>query len=126
VIRRATLCTATALVAALLGGCSSAARTAQPPASTTAVMESSVVATGSAAATSSAETTPPVSAVVTIGWVGDTTPGSRYGLPPQHGRALFSKVRAELEVPDIMVGNLEGTFGSGGKSKGSTGTSFSF
>jgi hypothetical protein len=64
--------------------------------------------------------------VVTIGWVGDTTPGSRYGMPPQSGRALFSKVRAKLEVPDIMVGNLEGTFGTGGKSKGGSGTSFSF
>jgi hypothetical protein len=47
-------------------------------------------------------------------------------MPSQHGRALFSKVRAELARPDIMVGNLEGTFGNGGKSKGSSGASFSF
>ena len=59
--------------------------------------------------------------MVTIGWVGDTTPGSRYGLPPQRGRALFSKVRAELRAPDLMVGNLEGTFGSGGQVQGRLG-----
>jgi hypothetical protein len=54
---------------------------------------------------------------VTIGWVGDITPGSSYGLAPQHGRALFAKARTQLKAPDIMVGNLEGTFGNGGKSK---------
>lgn len=125
VIRHATICTATLLAVALLGGCSPGARTGEPPAHATAPRESS---TTLAAVTASAPAAPsaPATAVVTIGWVGDTTPGSRYGLPPQHGRALFSKVRAELETPDIMVGNLEGTFGSGGKSKGSSGASFSF
>ena len=142
-IRRVTICTAALLAVALLGGCSPGARSAGPPARATATRESSAAlasatasaqaasstlatAAESATATSSAEPTAPVSGVVTIGWVGDTTPGSRYGMPPQHGRALFSKVRAELEVPDIMVGNLEGTFGSGEKSKGSSGTLFSF
>ena len=142
-IRRVTICTAALLAVALLGGCSPGARSAGPPAHATATRESSAAlasatasaqaasstlatAAESATATSSAEPTAPVSGVVTIGWVGDTTPGSRYGMPPQHGRALFSKVCAELEVPDIMVGNLEGTFGSGGKSKGSSGTLFSF
>lgn len=57
---------------------------------------------------------------VTIGWVGDTTPGSKYGLAPQGGRALFSAVHSALAAPDIMVTNLEGTFGSGGKSKETT------
>jgi hypothetical protein len=59
---------------------------------------------------------------VTIGWVGDTTPGSKFGLAPQGGRALFSAVRSQLSAPDIMTANLEGTFGSGGKSKNATST----
>ena len=64
---------------------------------------------------------------MTIGWVGDTTPGSKYGLAPQGGRALFSAVRSELKAPDIMVANLEGTFGSGGRSKETTsGKSYAF
>src|SRR4051812_4200176 len=54
---------------------------------------------------------------VTIGWVGDMTPGSQYGLPPADGRALFSAVRTALREPDLMVGNLEGTFSQGGVSK---------
>jgi hypothetical protein len=64
--------------------------------------------------------------VVSIGWVGDTTPGSKYGMPPREGRALFTKLRSELASPDIMVGNLEGTYGNGGRSKGDSGASFSF
>jgi hypothetical protein len=139
-IRRVTICTAALLAVVLASGCSPAARTAGPPTHVTISREtsgaasmasSSVTATASGlataaaglSATSSAATT---SGVVTIGWVGDTTPGSRYGMPPQGGRALFAKVRAELEAPDIMVGNLEGTFGNGGKSKGSSATMFSF
>jgi hypothetical protein len=129
--RRVTICTAVLLAVALLGGCSSAARSGGAPLTATATVPAtasvpatpSALATGSATATSSAEPTEPA---VTIGWVGDTTPGSRYGLPPKQGRALFAKLRAQLRVPDIMVGNLEGTFGSGGKSKDSSGTSFSF
>ena len=31
----------------------------------------------------------PAPKVIEIGWVGDTTPGSKYGLPPDSGRALF-------------------------------------
>ena len=31
----------------------------------------------------------PAPKVIEIGWVGDTTPGSKYGLPPNGGRALF-------------------------------------
>jgi poly-gamma-glutamate capsule biosynthesis protein CapA/YwtB (metallophosphatase superfamily) len=61
--------------------------------------------------------------VVEIGWVGDTTPGSKYGSPPRHGRALFEHVRDRLQAPDLMVGNLEGTFGNGGKSKSDGGSS---
>ena len=67
--------------------------------------------------------------VITIGWVGDTTPGSKYGLPPDQGRALFARLRDELRAPDLMMANLEGTYSTPGPSKsdGSTsGTSFSF
>ena len=109
VIRRATTCVPILLVVAVIAGCSPGARTAEPPVHATTHEESSAVP-----------------GVVTIGWVGDTTPGSRYGLPPQQGRALFAKTRALLETLDVMVGNLEGTFGSGGKSKGDSGNSFSF
>lgn len=128
-IQRATICTAALLAVGLLVGCSPAARSAGPSTVATPTLESSSQAsalattTASTAATASAQPTEPV---VTIGWVGDTTPGSRYGMPPQGGRALFSKVRAQLLAPDIMVGNLEGTFGNGGKSKDATGAAFSF
>lgn len=57
------------------------------------------------------------SRTVTIGWAGDTTPGSKYGNPPNAGRALFEYVRTYTSEPDIMVANLEGTFGTGGPSK---------
>jgi hypothetical protein len=128
-IRRVTICTAALLAVALLGACSPGVRSTGAPARASAAASAQVApstlpsASGGATATSSADATVPV---VTIGWVGDTTPGSRYGMPPQDGRALFSKVRSRLRVPDIMVGNLEGTFGTGGKSKGGSGTSFSF
>jgi hypothetical protein len=127
VIRRATVCTVALLALALLAGCSAGGGSAGPAHTTTsaAATAASAAATASAPATPSAKPTAP-SPVVTIGWVGDTTPGSRYGMPPQQGRALFSKVRAELKAPDIMAGNLEGTFGNGGKSKGNSATMFSF
>jgi poly-gamma-glutamate capsule biosynthesis protein CapA/YwtB (metallophosphatase superfamily) len=54
---------------------------------------------------------------LTIGWVGDITPGSRYGLPARGGRALFAAVRRTLREPDVMAGNLEGTLSVGGASK---------
>ena len=55
--------------------------------------------------------------VVEIGWVGDLTPGSQYGSPPDGGRALFEYTRTYTSKPDVMVANLEGTFGEGGPSK---------
>ncbi len=54
---------------------------------------------------------------IEIGWVGDLTPGSMYGEPPDEGRALFAATRVHTMSPDIMVANLEGTFGAGGPSK---------
>lgn len=54
---------------------------------------------------------------LTIGWVGDVTPGSQYGLPAAGGRALFARVRRALREPDLMVANLEGTLSVGGASK---------
>src|SRR3954470_15365722 len=54
---------------------------------------------------------------LTIGWVGDVTPGSRYGLPGDGGRALFAHVKPALREPDLMVANLEGTLSAGGASK---------
>jgi hypothetical protein len=59
-------------------------------------------------------TAPPV---VEIGWVGDLTPGSKYGLPPDNGRALFASTRELLSAPDLMIANLEGTYSTGGPSK---------
>jgi hypothetical protein len=54
---------------------------------------------------------------LTIGWVGDVTPGSRYGLPARGGRALFARVSRALRGPDLMVANLEGTLSVGGAPK---------
>ena len=54
---------------------------------------------------------------IEIAWVGDTTPGSRYGLPPNAGREQFSGVKPALRKPDLTIGNLEGTLGSGGPEK---------
>jgi hypothetical protein len=54
---------------------------------------------------------------ITIGWVGDTTPGSMYGMPPDGGRALFGSLRSLLSKPDLMIANLEGTYSTPGSSK---------
>jgi len=91
----------------------------------------SPTATGIAAAspspTPSPKPTPPT--VIEIGWIGDTTPGSKYGLPPNSGRALFTSVRDKLRAPDLMIANLEGTYSTAGPSKSDgqdSGLSFSF
>ena len=131
-IRRATLCTVILLAVALSAGCSPSARHAASRTDASAPASGAAAPSAAATAATSGAKAPPsgepaaAPAVVTIGWVGDTTPGSRYGLPPRQGRALFSNVRAKLKAPDIMVGNLEGTYSSGGQSKGSSGASFSF
>lgn len=59
----------------------------------------------------------PAGPVIEIGWVGDTTPGSSYGNPPDDGRAIFSGLRRQLSAPDLMIANLEGTYSEGGASK---------
>ena len=66
--------------------------------------------------------------VITIGWVGDTTPGSMYGLAPDRGRALFGRLPTLLRKPDLMIANLEGTYSTPGPSKcaGSGGTCYAF
>ena len=117
---------ATLALALAAAGC---ARNATPP--TPAPMSSAIASAPASAPASpvadAASQTASGSAeasegIVVIGWVGDTTPGSKYGLPPRNGRALFEKIRAEIQSPDLMVGNLEGTFGSGGTSKSSGGS----
>jgi len=61
--------------------------------------------------------TPSPPTVIEIGWVGDTTPGSQYGMPPNGGRALFANMRSQLHKPDLMIANLEGTYSTAGPSK---------
>jgi hypothetical protein len=75
------------------------------------------VAAAEPSASPSPSTSPAADAEITIGWVGDTTPGSKYGDPPDNGRALFAQVRDELGAPDLMIANLEGTYSTGGPSK---------
>jgi len=61
--------------------------------------------------------TPAADTVIEIGWVGDTTPGSKYGNPPDNGRALFTQTRSALEKPDLMIANIEGTYCTASASK---------
>lgn len=93
-------------------GAVDATATTEPAA--TAASVSATSGAGSATATASVEPSP---TVIEIGWVGDLTPGSKYGNPPDNGRALFEYTRKYLRKPDVMVANLEGTFGNGGPSK---------
>ena len=55
--------------------------------------------------------------LISLAWVGDMTPGSRYGYPPDHARGVFRSVHKVLAGVDVATGNLEGTFGHGGASK---------
>jgi hypothetical protein len=57
-----------------------------------------------------------------IAWVGDTMLGSRHGIPPDRGRPVLAGVRGELRSADLTIGNLEGTFGTGGSAKCPIGT----
>ena len=90
-----------------------------------------IVATPSATAhpSGSAAPAPTPPAVITVGWVGDTTPGSMYGTPPEGGRALFGALPPLLRKPDLMIANLEGTYSTPGPSKcagDSSGVCFAF
>jgi hypothetical protein len=59
-------------------------------------------------------------------WVGDLTPGSSYGVPPNGGRAQLAAARPLLRFGDLTFANLEGTYASGGHSKCSAKTCFAF
>ena len=53
----------------------------------------------------------------TLAWGGDVTPGSAYGLPPDHGRGMLAGVADLLRSVDVAAVNLEGTLGLGGTAK---------
>jgi hypothetical protein len=64
-----------------------------------------------------APTTPAPGSPISLAVVGDTVMGSLpYGLPPDGGASLFSRVDSLL-TGDVVLGNLEGTLSSGGGSK---------
>jgi poly-gamma-glutamate capsule biosynthesis protein CapA/YwtB (metallophosphatase superfamily) len=54
--------------------------------------------------------------VVAIVATGDIVMGSTPHLPPDGGRSFFSDVQTDL-AGDVVLGNLEGTFSTGGSSK---------
>jgi Bacterial capsule synthesis protein PGA_cap len=111
---------------ALLGGgkggtgsqTGAATHSSAPPSSHSSSSPSS---SPSSSASAAAEKT-----VITIGWVGDTTPGSKYGMPPDGGRALFANLRSQLSAPDLMMANCEGTYSTATTSKGSGPNTFAF
>jgi Bacterial capsule synthesis protein PGA_cap len=111
---------------ALLGGGGGGAGD-QAGSSTTARPSSTApVAAAAASSPSSSPSATKKPTVITIGWVGDTTPGSKYGMPPDGGRALFANLRSRLSAPDLMMANLEGTYSTATTSKGSGANTFSF
>ncbi|MBA3301385.1 MAG: CapA family protein [Thermoleophilaceae bacterium] len=63
------------------------------------------------------EGSPPRGREISIAWAGDITPGSSYGVPPDGGRAQFEQARDSIRRADLAIGNLEGTFSTGGGSK---------
>jgi hypothetical protein len=48
----------------------------------------------------------PLRSELTVGWVGDMVPSS----DGEYNRLVFSNVTPFLQAPDLMIGNLEGTF----------------
>jgi hypothetical protein len=111
---------------ALLGGGNGGAGD-QAGSSTTARPSSTVPGTAaSSPSPSSSPTATKKPTVITIGWVGDTTPGSKYGMPPDGGRALFANLRSQLSAPDLMMANCEGTYSTATTSKGSGPNTFAF
>ncbi|MEA2375062.1 MAG: hypothetical protein QOD53_1525 [Thermoleophilaceae bacterium] len=65
-------------------------------------------------------------ATVRIGWVGDIAFSSDRGLPRGGPKSVFKPVARLLRGVDTMIGNLEGTLGSGGPSKCAGGRSDCF
>jgi capsule synthesis protein PGA_cap len=56
-------------------------------------------------------------AALSFQWVGDLTPGSRYGVPGDSGRAQLAQARPVLGQASLTMANLEGTYSRGGRSK---------
>jgi hypothetical protein len=54
-------------------------------------------------------TAPDLSKRVTIAWVGDTVLASKYGMPPDAGRASMAPVTVPLRSADLAFANLEET-----------------
>ena len=52
-----------------------------------------------------------LSSDITVGWVGDMVPAK----DAEYNHAAFSFVSNELQQPDLMIGNLEGTFAMEGR-----------
>ncbi len=70
-----------------------------------------------------------VTPVLAFQWVGDLTPGSKYGVPGRGGRAQLAAARPLLTAADLTEANLEGTYSRGGRSKcggGGGGDCFAF
>ena len=58
-----------------------------------------------------------VTPVLAFQWVGDLTPGSKYGVPGRGGRSQLAAARPLLTAADLTEANLEGTYSHGGRSK---------
>lgn len=70
-----------------------------------------------AAAAAQITAAPPLTRAIRLTAVGDTVMGSLpYGLPSDGGRSLFTAVKPLLGG-DVVLGNFEGTFATGGSSK---------
>jgi poly-gamma-glutamate capsule biosynthesis protein CapA/YwtB (metallophosphatase superfamily) len=74
-----------------------------------------VLALGAAPAARAASPLP--GQTITLAWGGDVTPGSDYGLPPDHGRGMLAGIADLLRSVDLAAVNLEGTLGRGGAAK---------
>ena len=72
---------------------------------------------GEAGQAAQATAPPPLTRPIRLSAVGDTVMGSLpYGLPSDGGRSLFTAVKPLLRG-DVVLGNFEGTFATGGSSK---------
>jgi poly-gamma-glutamate capsule biosynthesis protein CapA/YwtB (metallophosphatase superfamily) len=54
---------------------------------------------------------------LTLAWAGDTTLGSRYGLPAHHGWQVLRRAAPALRAADLTALNYEGTLATTGSSK---------